>query len=172
MANEQPTWGSMIWGAAKTVGLVVGTALVLPVAMNALGSALAPAAGQAANGFLQNAGEALTAGASRLSNLNSSVVTTVFGEAATRGVNFAEVGGLTALAGKAGSGILSTAGTVGTIIQNNPGTAAAVGAAGLGVGYMIRGAEASRGRPVMGAHTAELARQRQMAALAAQQARA
>ncbi len=58
------------------------------------------------------------------------------------------------------------------MIQKDPLPAAAVGAAGLGIGYMIRGAESGRGRPVVGAHTAELARQRQMAALAAAQARA
>jgi hypothetical protein len=180
MAEQQTsTWGSMIWGATKVVGLVTATALVLPVAMNALGTLLGPTAGTAASGFIEKAGEALSSGASGLSNLNSTVVGAVFGEGAVRGINFTSFSGLGDLAGRAGTGIVDGVTAAGKAIGNNPGTAAAVAAGGLAVGYMIRGAEQPR-RPALrtsqsgtgrGFVEAEMAR-RQAAALAAQQGRA
>jgi hypothetical protein len=178
--QESPTWGSMIWGATKIVGLVAATALVLPPALGALGSALGPAGGAAATGFLENAGEALASGAQKLSNLNSTVVGSVFGESAVAGVDFTKFTGLTELASRAGTGIANGATAVGNAIVANPLPAAAVATGGLAVGYMLRGAERPAPRPqrVSSAPAsagrfveAEMAR-RQMAALAAQQGRA
>lgn len=179
--QESPTWGSMIWGATKIVGLVAATALVLPPALGALGSALGPAAGATATGFLENAGEALTSGAKGLSNLNSTVVGSVFGTDAIANVDFTKLSGLGELASRAGTGITDGVTTLGKTIVANPGTAASVAAGGLAVGYMLRGAEQPRrsAAPLRSSQAgngrsfveAEMAR-RQMAALAAQQGRA
>lgn len=206
MAEQQPTWGSMIWGAAKTVGIVAVTAVVGTALLNNIGSFLAGNAGEIANTAAGAAG-AVGAGAattgsvaatatSTASNVGQwmqgaseflghqihSVVGTVVtlpdgliqatpGAAGPSINTFGEIG---KVAGQAFSNVSEWGGKVVETIGNNPGTAAAVGATGLGIGYMIRGAEAgtARTRPVVGSHTAQLARQQQLAALAAAQGHA
>lgn len=200
MAEQQPTWGSMIWGAAKTVGIVAVAAVAGTALMNNLGTFLAGSAADIASTAAEAAGS-VGAGAATTDSLAATTKTTaqsvgqwmqgasdfmgrqISSVMAGVGVSnvpdsvntFTEIG---SVATSAGNGLWELAKQAGNTIAANKGTVAAVGAGGLAVGYMLRGAEASRpravpvaARPVVGAHTARL-NQQQLAALAAAQGRA
>ena len=157
MAEHQTTWGSMIWGAVKTVGLVVGAALVLPPVMTNLGTLVTSIGGETATAI----GGALTSGGTGLAGLTSQVASTVVSGTALP----TTFEGLKNLGVAAGSGIAAAGTSAANYVAANPGTVAGIGAAGLAVGYMLRSAETPARRPVMGAHTARI-QQQQMAALA------
>ena len=169
MSTQERTWGGMIWGATKVVAGLTAAALVLPVALTNVGSLITSIGGETAGAI----GGGLSSAGGTLGGLNASVAATVFPQSVMQGLNLSTASGLGTLASSAGSGLLEAGSNAASYLGKNAGAAAAIGAGGLAVGYMIRGAEAGgrRAQATGGFAAAEQAR-RQLAALSANTSRA